>query len=559
MISQADSTLLKSQLSAGVTLRIDPAKALNLVGQATSTSSRGPSMNNLIKPEIAAPGGSVSAVAGTGTGMAAFGGTSGAAPMVTGAAALIKQAYPDRSPLEIKALLVDNGETNIQNKPPELGGDLAPITRIGGGELRVDRALNSPAAAWDSVTQSPALSFGFRDVPQQTINLRKSVTVHNYSQDPITYDISATFRFPNDSDNGAVQLAAVPSTLTVQPGQDSQFWVVLTIDGSKLRPWGLNSGSLGASSDTLTLYEYDGYIELINAAGGDSPPLHLPWQILPRQAARVVADTTSVTTGEQTGGFPAAFVKLKNEGIGTAHIDSYSLIGTSPQLPESVRGAGAPVINLKYVGVATYPVPAGFCSSNDSFVMSFAVNTWERQTIADAPGVFEFDLDTDNSGIPEYAVFNFDLGLPGLGDGRNATWVENLSTGEASAMFFTDQGTNSANTVLTFCGDQIGMTAADFGKQVKMNVAAVDIYYTGNVTDSIQDITIAPLGERYLATVNDIPPGEKETLTIADLGAQGTNPSESGVLLLLDAPRSDGTRAGAPPNKEAIAITVNQP
>ena len=43
----------------------------------------------LIKPEIGAPGASVSAIAGTGTGTGPFGGTSGAAPMVAGSAALV--------------------------------------------------------------------------------------------------------------------------------------------------------------------------------------------------------------------------------------------------------------------------------------------------------------------------------------------------------------------------------------------------------------------------------------------------------------------------------------
>ena len=66
-----------------------------LVGSMVGTSSRGPSYGTQrIKPEIGAPGASVSAVVGTGTGETAFGGTSGAAPMVAGAAALLVQAFP---------------------------------------------------------------------------------------------------------------------------------------------------------------------------------------------------------------------------------------------------------------------------------------------------------------------------------------------------------------------------------------------------------------------------------------------------------------------------------
>jgi minor extracellular serine protease Vpr len=137
------------------------------------SSSRGPQHENttLIKPEIGAPGASVSAIAGTGTGEGPFGGTSGAAPMVSGSAALLLEAYngtiataqgppPGKAkgiglkPLEVKALLMNNGETNIINDP--LTGALAPITRIGGGEVRVDRALSAPVAAWDNdLPQAP--------------------------------------------------------------------------------------------------------------------------------------------------------------------------------------------------------------------------------------------------------------------------------------------------------------------------------------------------------------------------------------------------------------------
>ena len=59
------------------------------------SSSRGPTMlTNIVKPEIGAPGASVSAEVGTGDGTTPFGGTSGAAPMVTGSAALLLSELP---------------------------------------------------------------------------------------------------------------------------------------------------------------------------------------------------------------------------------------------------------------------------------------------------------------------------------------------------------------------------------------------------------------------------------------------------------------------------------
>ena len=85
VIQQSLSNAIKGQLTAGETVNvsISPSAAIPLVGSMASTSSRGPSISKqTIKPEIGAPGGSVSAEAGTGTGEAAFSGTSGASPMV---------------------------------------------------------------------------------------------------------------------------------------------------------------------------------------------------------------------------------------------------------------------------------------------------------------------------------------------------------------------------------------------------------------------------------------------------------------------------------------------
>ena len=95
-------------------VRFSPTNHVSLAGSLASTSSRGPRFDdNIVKPEIGAPGASISANSGSFTATSAFGGTSGAAPMVTGAAAILKAARPFLSAREIKQLLINTAETEV--------------------------------------------------------------------------------------------------------------------------------------------------------------------------------------------------------------------------------------------------------------------------------------------------------------------------------------------------------------------------------------------------------------------------------------------------------------
>jgi hypothetical protein len=246
-------------------------------------------------------------------------------------------------------------------------------------------------------------------------------------------------------------------------------------------------------------------------------------------------------------------------------VDSYSLVARSPELRAGRRGGNAPVIDIRYVGVQTYLADPGFCSSAASFVYAFAITTWQRSSHANGPAEFDVFLDTNRDGLADYVVFNFDASIAETrGDGRNVTWVVNLSTGDGSAFFFTDQGTNTANTVLLFCGEQIGMSAANLGQPIDATVLAGDNMFAGAVTDAVTGLTVAPLGERFVGifsldsaapTSTDVPVDASRDISVVDFGELGTNPGELGVLLLLDAAR-DGYRGGAPIGNEALTLTI---
>lgn len=526
MISEEDSEAIQGILKDGTaTATLDPENNLSTAGSVVGSSSRGPTMlSNIIKPEIGAPGASKSAVAGTGTGVEAFGGTSGAAPMVTGAAALLMQAYPDRLPHEIKNLLINTAETDIINKPKLENPDLAPISRIGGGEVRVDRALDSKAAAWDKQSQSGALSFSFQDAYLPTKTLTRTVVVRNYSKKPVIYSIKPSFRYADDAASKGVSIRTSPF-LYVPPNGQRSFRVQVSIKGQNVHDWVMDSGGNGANPDPLTRNEYDGYIDL---KGNDGSSIHIPWHVLPRKSGKILVRP-----------YAADNYLLYNLGVGTTDVTAYSFLAGNENLPNGGAGDQNPTPDFRYIGYRSYPVGAGYCSGNDSFVLSFAVNTWEKQTHANAPVRFEFYLDTNRDGTDDYVVYSRDWASYSLTDGRNATFVYNFADKSTSAYFWTDHRTNSANTVLSICGEQIGMNASNAGTAIGVRAVAVDNYFTGLATDTIADMVIAPLAEKIIGefkgggNFSSIPYKKKTTMKVLHTDSS-VQSSENGVLLLYN-------------------------
>jgi hypothetical protein len=299
---------------------------------------------------------------------------------------------------------------------------------------------------------------------------------------------------------------------------------------------------MGADPSGLTTNEYDGYLVLDDG----SQPIHMAWHVLPRQAANVVG--RSVLNFQ--GGVDT--IALNNNGVGTAQNDAYSLLAVSPNQPEGDIGAQSPTPDLRAVGINTIPVPAGFCSGQDSFLWLFAINTWERQEHL-MPVHFYVYLDTDQDGTDDYIVFNSDLsGFGTLSDGRHVTFAQNLATGSASAFFFTEHSMNTGNTVLYICAEQVGLTGTDMlATNVDMDVYAQDWYY-GGPGDWITDLTVTPLGEQYYGVPEDLAGKTEGSMTVVDFGFFPGNTQELGVLLVTNGDRGSGARGGATQDTEAL-------
>jgi hypothetical protein len=295
----------------------------------------------------------------------------------------------------------------------------------------------------------------------------------------------------------------------------------------------------------LTANEFDGYLQL---EGSDGSSLHLPWHVLPRQSANVVGRSVLTFSGGVDN------VSLTNNGVGTAQIDAYALLAVSPNQPEGGAGQQAPTPDIRAVGVNTFPVPPGFCSGQESFVWAFAINTWERQQHL-LPVSHQVVLDTNQDGVADYVVLNRDLsGLGTIDDGRQLTWAFNLAAGTASAFFFAEHATNTGNTVLLICGEQIGLTGTDMlATNVNASFIAQDFYY-GGPGDEVDGLTITPLGERYFGIPSDIPASGVGTTTVVDFGPFPGNTDELGLMLFTNGDRGTGARGGSTEATEALLL-----
>ncbi len=566
MITQYDAELIKIAILTGneVIARFDPARSISLAGTIVGSSARGPAMgSNLLKPEIGAPGASVSAEVGTGTGETPFGGTSGASPMVAGSAALLMQAYPERSWAEIKAVLVNTAENEIYTTNAEVfGGELLPVTRIGGGEVRVDQALNSDVAMWVDETLSSAISFGFNDVSKSKLKLTQRIRVRNYTGERLTYTINADHRDATKWESLFVKIEA-PDEITIKPYSDRTFVVRVTVIGNALPQWTMNAGVNGDDPTRLDDMEFSGYITLSETypSEGDGQ-IHLPWHILPRKAGHIIVKNETVEINRQYEDVPAGRTVVVNRGRSLTNVSAFTLLAISEDIPEGGPGEQSPTPDIRYFGYRTTAVPAGFCGTEDSFTMEFAINTWERQTNL-VPTSFQISIDTDLDGTVDYFVYNLDLDfvLSNSFGGRSVVWVEDAATGSANAFFFADHITNSSNTIMTICGDQLGMNAGNLLQPMSIQVEAIDFYYSGP-GDILDPMVIAPLGEQYvglfahrgdnIAIGNEFElyPGLREYIYMLDFG-QTTNDSDLGLLIM--------TNTGSQYNTEARIILPTSP
>lgn len=222
MVSYADGAAIKDLLAEPVeaTLHFTLAPVWVDPQNIAGFSARGPSVDNGVKPDLLATGTYVYTAALRSFGAEIFSrdgytdvnGTSFSAPLVAGAAGLLKAARPGLTAAQYRSLLV-NSAAPAYSRP----GESARAQEGGAGVLDVGAALRSTIAA-----APVSLSFG---VGGPDGYIPRVLTLTNIGTAPETYLLTA---IPRD---GAPVPELPASTLELQPGETAEFQVAFPASG----------------------------------------------------------------------------------------------------------------------------------------------------------------------------------------------------------------------------------------------------------------------------------------------------------------------------------------
>lgn len=264
MIYNAAGALLQTYLTSNSNVKATLSPALHLENATPNLvsdfTSRGPSIDYSIKPELVAVGQGLytatESLDPTGdlydpTGYTTVEGTSFAAAMVAGAAALVKQANPGFLPAQIKSALVNNASYNSNAIADNSDSGELLITSVGAGKLNASAAL-SPGAT----VQPATASFGWVG-PGSTPN-SIPLTLTNNGKTAATFQISVVpDPLAPDADTSDV-VSISPSSLLLQPGQQAS--VALALKGGFTVP-GIFDGVITVSGPGTTLRVPYWYLE----------------------------------------------------------------------------------------------------------------------------------------------------------------------------------------------------------------------------------------------------------------------------------------------------------
>jgi Subtilase family len=541
----------------------------NMEATMATYSSRGPGDNDVaVKPDISAPGGKFSLAA------AALGhiyfegvdGTSYSAPIVAGAAALIKQYCPECSPFAIKALLMNNAIRNIQyfasvDAKNYRHQEIAPISWLGAGEVQIHKALTADYWAYCVQDAQPSLSLGTHNVVAD-FNLTKTIRIININDivstggdaPPLPLTLSVSWRDPDDAASGAVQIAIAPQVIPLGRacGAEAEVQVTFTITAANV-PANHMTTAGKASNDfrRLDANEFDGWIVISSITSSPRKDISLPFHMILRRASNVVVANPilpALTSNPQV-----VAIGLVNQGAGTAQIDTYQLLYISEDDPEFGFGSRKPSADLRFVGYRTIPLFEPKCS----YMVEFAFHTWER-TLTSVNTMFEALLDLDGD-------LTTDIVLSNHGPHQHKTSytecrIYNVSSGTMScAGYAPEHPFDSSNTVIRACSEDLGLSSSNNSNSSRVLNVRFTTSSFATVThraDSTSTVQISFPEPALSGPSFDVLPNE--TWSKIEVRGKGSVPDGAvarGLVMFTNGWRSNNSTGASRRDREAIPLT----
>lgn len=296
MISQADGQSL-ADYAASIWPPLVDINPHGVETEATPNlvvrfSSIGPSADLGLKPDLVAVGGNWNRIGSmymaaekydplgelySADGYVSADGTSFSTPLVSGAAALVKQKHPGFTAAQVKSALVNTASNAVTHDD---SGDSADVRWLGGGLLAADAAIAA------TVTSDPStISFGSIQ-PGTPLPMTRKFTITNSG----SASVSLSLAVAPAAAGGAASITVAPPSVTLVPG--ASVTAVATVSGS--------APAAGAYSGVITVQ------------GGPSP-LHIPYLFFGPSgvAANLIPLSGDVFDGVTGGGSSEGSMAIK--------------------------------------------------------------------------------------------------------------------------------------------------------------------------------------------------------------------------------------------------------
>ena len=389
----------------GQTVTLSPTGITN-PGYKTlaSFTSGGPrNVDSFQKPDVTAPGVSVfSTNVDSGFRGGYNSGTSMAAPVVAGVAALVVDAHPTWEPDAVKGVIMNTAEAGLDKLAAGYNPRLA-----GAGVVQADRAVFTTAYTTTTGGRN-TLSYGYEPL-NGAYSESHPLTIHNTSGAQLTYDLTTVFTgltWGADvtfSENPVVVPAGGSKTVSVT--------IALTVEEVAALPPAVAS-NFGSLVHTVRA----NVVATPQTTGTGVYALRVPLLLVPRGLSNV-----EVTSGSSSS------IEVKNTGIHSGTADPFIWASEDPNdvsHPEDSTDIRAVGLQVGARELLCGDDPVGTCGTPNDRSLIFAINVWGQYS---NPSVSEFDIlvSTDDDPDPEFFVIGIDLGavLAGSFDGRFASFI----------------------------------------------------------------------------------------------------------------------------------------